>query len=536
VATLGRAFIGVAVAAGIGLGVLAFLFARQPDLRSRRPPSRSHALLVALAAALTAHLVETQVSIASTAARSLFWILAAALVAVSARSLAGGARPVTPPAEEEASVPITLRLAVLVLVAAMLVFGFVTASTIAAFPGGDTVAVLVLVVGSTAVALGTGAGFGRLHARTPAVTAALAALLGFTAAHLYTVDRSEAGELSALVAGVAVVMSFVVAVLVGLGAALAAKRRPLGDAVSGARVAGALALAISLAGLSSWLNIRIAQADVVFEQAPALADRGRVVGHFRDAVGKQPLHDQALVRLADAHLRRARAAPDAGLRERSLAPAERALRRASELNPFDPDHTLELAVMHETAAGMTESAAGAEAHFERSRHLYRQAIGMSPGSVYARARHAHALLEYARLETAGGRALAAARLRREARHELGRALSRDREYCLTLALRAHTRGSWRAAVSDALTAVDRSGPPPPCGGEGLERRLGSLASRGLARAAELAEAAGESRAFRERLRYEATANRGSERAVVAARARRWARVEARSPHQRKRRP
>lgn len=521
----GRAFAGVTVAAGIGLGVLAFVFLERPAPRSRgRRPATSDGLLVALVAALTAHLVDTQVSIAATSSRTYFWVLAAALVAVSARrgaAVDGGSE-----SQARSAMSHGFRLAVAGLLLGTLVFAFITAPTADAFPDEGSAGLLVVLAGSAAVAIAIGGHRSRSQLRTPAATATIAMLLAFAAAHVYTVERSQAGDLSALVGGAAIAVSCLIFVVLGLGAHLGVgSARPA--TAPRARLAVALASAVLLTGLSGWLNIRVVQADIVFEQAPTLAGEKRTVRYFRDAVAKQPLQDRAHVLLADAHLRVARAAASRALRERSLAAAERALARARELNPFDPDHALELAALHEAAADLAGLSAEAKAHFERSRRFYAQATRMAPRSVYVHDRHANALIEYSRLEEARRRPIAAARLRRSARRQLERALPLDRDYCLTFALRAHARRSWRAAVADALAAVDRLGPPSPCGGEGLERRVPALASRAIARAGELAAAAGETPAFLERLRHEARTDRASPRSAIAARARRLAQAATR---------
>lgn len=526
--SFGRMFVGLAIPAGIAAAAATWLARGRGRPTAGRATHRER-LLIALTAALSAHLIETQTNIATTTVRTYFWIMAAALVVVSAGSSAAPA-VVRPDGESESEPAADRReltalltvAAVATLVVATLAFGFLNATTLAEFPSDSTVAVLLLAAvgaaGAAAMSLvecsTADRRFGRARALGIVVAATTALLCAFLAPFLYAVDRGEDGDLSALAATVAVFASFLVALMVVLGAALGTGlRRPVAAAPT-LRTAGAIAAAALLAGLSVWVNARIGQADIVHQQAPAVSLPGQLVGHFDAAVEKQPLHDRAQSLLADAHARRANIAPSRGLRARELRRAEQALLRARRLNPFEPEHTLELAVLHESAAGLGVSTDEARYHLARSARYYRQATRMSPTSPYVRNRRAHALLAHSSFLARRGDARGAARLRRSARRELRRAFALDPDYCLTSALRARAGTSWKAMVSDAFAGLDRRA--GPCGGEGLERRVLSLVTRALVQARRYAERRGATAEFLERVRRELRTRRNRAAARAAA--------------------
>lgn len=516
VAIFGRAFTGLAVPAGM-VGGTAIWLARRATQCPPPPVTRREALLVAVLAALTAHVIETQLSVAATTALTYFWILTAVVV-VLARPDRGVRSDPAADAESLAMVPL-----VSALVLATLVFGFVNATTLGALPSDSTLALLVLAGASVAVVIGlhlaeirrAASRSGILRTLAIVATATLTLLFAFSGPFLFTVERSDDGDLSALLAGLVLFLAFVVAVVLLLGAALSREHRA-GRAASGLRVGGGLAAATLLAGLSLWVNGRIAEADIVHEQAPPLSGSDQLVRRFEAAGHRQPLHDRALVFLADAHLRRAQWAAGRELTGRELERAERALLRARRLNPFDGDHTLELALLQERAAKLGGPAVEVRDRFDRALRYYAEATRMSPRSAYVRDARAHALLEYSSFLTRGGDPSGVARLRREARRQLHRSYALDPEYCLTLALRALAGRSWMAMTTDALASVDPH--RGPCGGDGLERRFVSFAARALAHAGELARAAGDMAAFLGGLRTEARARRRGLRSQLAARA------------------
>jgi O-antigen ligase len=486
---LERAYVVPAIVPGALVGATVFLIARG---RARAPLGGPQPLLVALVGALVAHIVDTQVAIATTTTRVSFWVLAGATVA-AARVVA---RPTSQPARERTSSPVLTYTLVSALVSITLIAGLVNSTSLAGVGTGSwrsTGIVAGLALATTLFALGMMGAAGRRSGYF-FVTATLAAVLLFAAPHVQTVDRSDAPSLSGLLAGTSLYVGFLVVALGLVGAVLARgqsvrtihRRRRAPTAV--AIVASAL-----LASGSVWANVRIVHADLVHAQAPGILGAAEVVRRFEDAVAMQPWHDQAHGFVADASLTAAGSASTAAGREAALARARDTLVRARDLNPFDPDRTLALARLHEEAAALDLPASRRRAHLARSVTHYREATALAPTAVYVRARHAQALVQRARLAPDRSGAAAA---RREALRQLDEAIRLDPYYCLTLALRSKSQTDWEPAVNDALAAIRRL---RSCGDDPRELEGGTLAAQGLRHAQSLARRAREEDAFLARL-------------------------------------
>ncbi len=244
-------------------------------------------------------------------------------------------------------------------------------------------------------------------------------------------------------------------------------------------------------------NIDPVRADMLYKQAASLTGENNTasIEMFQRALALQPQQDYYLLFLGRAYLDAAKATSDAHERTRDLEDAEQALLRAREINPYNTDHSANLARLAQARGGLETDAAAQIAAYKQASEYFNQATRLSPNTAHLYDQHAQALLEYADVLQKQKDAEGAALAQTQAQEQIERALAVDDTFCLTYAVRALSRSSWRERVSDALDAIRLA---PRCGDVFISEGL-AIAVNALARAGEQATRAGEANEFESRL-------------------------------------
>lgn len=247
-------------------------------------------------------------------------------------------------------------------------------------------------------------------------------------------------------------------------------------------------------------NVDPVRADMLYKQAASQAPENAAIAIklYQRALALQPQQDFYLLFLGRAYLDAAKNDTDAGARAQALNNAENALHAARAINPFNTDHSANLARLAQVRGALAPDFEAQRAAYQQSFIYFEQATRLSPNTAHLFDQHAQALLEYQQLSLKHDDANEAEQARLQAMAQLNHAEQIDPTFCLTYAVRAQAQAGWRGRAKDALEAVRRS---PACGdvfsNEGL-----SVAVEALARAGDEAVAANESAEF-ERLLNEA---------------------------------
>jgi O-Antigen ligase len=403
-------------------------------------PGDGRAVLAAgTVGALVAHAVESQGGIVTSASATLFWILAAALVAL--RRLAGdrsadaaGGRSVEP------------VLAGLALGA--VAFLLVNAGSAARAGGGwletllhslvlkDTLDGARLsgapwVLASAPLAFGALGAFeqARAQERRALVPAALLAAFALPQALLAT--RAAAGEVLAAAVAPALFLLLALAALVLLATPGAARgrRRPL--------AAGAVVAAAAGGVLMLGLRQVAADATLAAAQGPSAADAEAWTARARRVL---PLHDYPWTYVAEARLEQARSAQPPARRRRYLDRAATAELEARSANPFDPEATFRVARFLHEAARLDDDVAR-RARFERSAREYGLALRLAPNDAAVDGAHASLLLEFARFLDGRGEHRPARALRSAAARQAGEALRLEPDNAVARGVLARLRSA-----------------------------------------------------------------------------------------------
>jgi tetratricopeptide (TPR) repeat protein len=240
-------------------------------------------------------------------------------------------------------------------------------------------------------------------------------------------------------------------------------------------------------------NIDPIRADMLYKQAAGLTgqDNAQSIDLFQRALALQPQQDYYLLFLGRTYLDAAKTATDATEREQDLQRADTALKRAREINPYNTDHSANLARLAQ-ARGSLESNPSAQIEaYKQASDYFGQATRLSPNTAHLYDQHAQALLEYAALLQSQNDTQGAAAVHAQARDQVEHAMQVDSTFCFTYAVRAEAQASWRDRTTDALDAIQRA---PNCGdvftAEGL-----AVAVDALARASQEAVQANQGDAF-----------------------------------------
>lgn len=573
---LGPEFIGVALPAGMILGMFVYLIALVTRARPEQTVAPGDALwFSALLALVVSHFIEIHFGIAIVATRVYFWFFAAVLVAVGTRGLRVGAeleeaqappvragveparshapgdrgrarrnRAVTPTVPKASPKPETVSSAPLItfafltgFVLAVMGFDFINTNNLSALGSGnlsglDIVASALTFKNTTAggmasaamlwlfmltglVAIGIGAGEWGRRVRLPArewlvavglfVIVAFAIFSGLALYHVLLIATQGAAILEAVLTDVVLFCVFMLAI-VGVVALTLLFDESLSPVwVRRATNVVVLPVLILLAGLGIIAtNIDPVRADMLYKQGASLPPESAstAIDLYKRALALQPGQDYYLLFLGRAYLDAAKSAQDAPTREQSLKDAAQALLKAREINPYNTDHSANLARLAQARGGLaSEPAARVEAYKEAADY-FRDATRLSPNTPHLYDQHAQALLEYAQLLEQNQDVTGAANVRGQARAQIDDALKLDPTFCLTFAVRAQAQQDWRARAQDALKAIEYA---PKCGDTIVGEAL-ATAVEALSRAGDEAAAAGASGDLEAMLKTESEAH------------------------------
>lgn len=362
----------------------------------------------------------------------------------------------------------------------------------------------------TTLGIGLGIGIGEwghrfnLGARDWAVAALLFLVLAFAIFsglafyHVLLVATSGSGILDALLMSV-VMFSFFVLLIATVVAISLMFDEPI-PAIFVRHTANwvVLPVLVLVAGaLITATNIDPVRADMLYKQAAGMPpdNAGTAVQLYQRALALQPQQDFYLLFLGRAYLDAAKNETDGNTRAGLLDDAEKALNSARALNPFNTDHSANLARLSQARGSLATDFATASAAYLQASDYFVQATRLSPNTVHLFDQHAQALLEYEQLLQDHSDASGADRARSQAMELLDHARQIDPTFCLTYAVRAQAESDWRASVTDALEAVRRA---PACGDVFINEGL-SVAVAALARAGEKASLANQGSEFEQQL-------------------------------------
>lgn len=250
-------------------------------------------------------------------------------------------------------------------------------------------------------------------------------------------------------------------------------------------------------------NIEPIRADMLYKQAAGLtgSDTAKGIELYGRALALQPQQDYYYLFLGRAELDAAKAETDAVKQAQDLASAEQALEHAREINPYNTDHSANLARLAQARGALAHDPAAAIEAYKQSSVYFDQATRLSPNTAHLYDQHAQELLEYASVlkQTSKPDAQTVLDL---ANQQIERAVQIDSTFCFTYAVRAQAQTTWQARVADALTAIRDA---PQCGDVFFSEGL-ALAVNQLAQAGDEAITAKESDAFEAMLKQEAQTN------------------------------
>jgi len=131
-------------------------------------------------------------------------------------------------------------------------------------------------------------------------------------------------------------------------------------------------------------NLSMIQADIIYKQGFSLDNMRKwdqsVILHER-AIQLAPTQDYYYLFLGRALLERAKAAKDSAQREALLKKTEEILIRARDLNPYNTDHTANLARLYRTWAELSNDPQERKKYLQKSIEFYEQATRLSPNNA-----------------------------------------------------------------------------------------------------------------------------------------------------------
>lgn len=256
--------------------------------------------------------------------------------------------------------------------------------------------------------------------------------------------------------------------------------------------------------LISATNISPISADIIYKQAVALSGQNTAasIELFERALVLQPQQDYYYLFLGRAYLDAAKNATDAKARADALAKSQEALNRARAINPYNTDHSANLARLAQARGALSSDPAAQIEAFKQAATYFDQTIRLSPNTAHLYDQFAQSLLDYAQVLEQNKEPTTAADVRAQAQQRLAHALEIDPNFCFTYAVRAESQTEWSARVADALHALELAS---HCGdvfyGEGL-----SIAVNELGRASKEALQANQGSAFEEMVTTAAKTN------------------------------
>lgn len=228
-------------------------------------------------------------------------------------------------------------------------------------------------------------------------------------------------------------------------------------------------------------NIDPVRADMIYKQAAGMPPENAdtAIQLYERALALQPQQDYYLLFLGRAYLDAAKNTTDAATRTQDLSRAAEALNLAYTINPYNTDHSANLARLYEARGSLESGLAAQSAAYKQASDYFTQATRLSPNTAHLYDQHAQALLEYEQLLKDNNDAAGASQVHAQALGEVEQALQVDPTFCFSYAVRAEAQDNWRARVTDALAAIQRA---PQCGdvfiSEGLSLAVSALTSAG----------------------------------------------------------
>lgn len=244
-------------------------------------------------------------------------------------------------------------------------------------------------------------------------------------------------------------------------------------------------------------NVEPIRADMLYKQAAGLTgeNNAAAIQLYQRALAMQPQQDYYDLFLGRAYLDAAKSAPDATQQLDNLNRAEQALHAARAINPYNTDHSANLARLAQARGALASDLTAQSDAYRQADDYFEQATRLSPNTAHLFDQHAQALLEFAAFLEQAGKTADAEVERDAARQQIDKALALDATFCLTYAIRAQAQTEWQPRVAAALKTIELA---PRCGdvfyGEGL-----AIAVNELARAATQAREAKQADEFEQRL-------------------------------------
>lgn len=420
---------GVGAPLGLLLGVLVYvMLAATRCVGGLTRPDRRERVLIALLAAVVAHLVEIQFGIAIAPTRTTVFVLLAVLVTVGTGQVSLSAEPQSSapaPAPEPASNAAMHRR-------------HSTAARVGKRRGGDVappswrvILPHVLVAGIAMFVMGSAL-----------LTSRVLPLAGAWPVQVRAAQ--VASQVTALYSWLAVL---VIALAATLAWPLPATRtwlhRPLLTGIAAIALGGGCLFGVDR------INLHLVRADMLFKLAQAADRRGEHAASVAlyDAISPlAPREDHYQIFRGDALLDLARATSNAVPRQLLLDRAGLVLRNARNLNPLNPDHSANLGRFQLVVAADREDPLARRAALEAASDYYAQALALSPQAAHLRNEWAAVYVQMGERELA--------------RACLERSLETDPRFAETYRDRAelalHAR-EWDAAMADYDEAA-RLGP------------------------------------------------------------------------------
>lgn len=237
-------------------------------------------------------------------------------------------------------------------------------------------------------------------------------------------------------------------------------------------------LAIIAGILISATNVDPIRADILYKQAASLTgqDNAQSIQKFQEALALQPQQDYYYLFLGRAYLDAAKQATDANERTATLAKAQTTLDQARAINPYNTDHSANLARLAQAKGALATDPKVQSDAYKQAAVYFQQATTLSPNTAHLYDQFAQALLEYEGVLKSNGDAAGAAAQHAQAEQQIATALKVDDTFCLTYAVRSQAQTDWLARTQDALKALELA---PRCGdvfySEGLSLAVNELA-------------------------------------------------------------
>ncbi|MFN8481548.1 MAG: O-antigen ligase family protein [Anaerolineae bacterium] len=164
------------------------------------------------------------------------------------------------------------------------------------------------------------------------------------------------------------------------------------------------ALALFIIALIWFTNVRVVSADILYKQGwQNYHQRGLydpAVRLYNEALDDQPDQDFYLLFKGKALLEKAQSTSDSGQRQAAFQAAESVLLQAEGLNPRNPDHAANLARMYQTWASFAASPADRDQKLQTALKYYAEAQSLSPNSVVIMDQTASAYLDMGQTDKA----------------------------------------------------------------------------------------------------------------------------------------